>query len=283
MEGSGKQVFSLYSQLRLRGVPVFLELWSGIDGVEYFTLSHHPSMPPPPPPVSKRRRRRRRRRRTTPAPPVEPSNRSDALVAPSRGRGSCERPPGEVETPQRHPEELRTSPLSLGEVSKAQRHQGMVETSRCSLEEVEAETPPSPETPSSPETPPSPETPAETPPCSRHVPWTVHIPLSPSDIPQLDGAATDPELSCDPDPVRDLGSEEHASEEEPEQVFNISLCGFWSKPICTHQLCNTFRSWDTDPVPPRFETLKICKNRRDWRPCPKHFHTRSENCFIYDQ
>ena len=83
----------------------------------------------------------------------------------------------------------------------------MVQTSRCSLEEVEAETPPSPETP------------AETPPCSRHVPWTVHIPLSPSDIPQLDGAATDPELSCDPDPVCDPGSEEHASEEEPEQVL----------------------------------------------------------------
>ena len=96
----------------------------------------------------------------TPAPPVEPSNRSDTLVPPSHGRGSCEHPPGEVETPQRPP--------------------GMVQTSRCSLEEVEAETPPSPETP------------AETPPCSRHVPWTVHIPLSPTDIPQLDGAAPDP-------------------------------------------------------------------------------------------
>ena len=49
-----------------------MKLWSGIDGLEYFTLSHHPSKPPPPPPVitSCRRRRRRRRRKAT---PVEPS------------------------------------------------------------------------------------------------------------------------------------------------------------------------------------------------------------------
>ena len=49
MERSGKQVFSLYSEMKCRGVPVFLELWAGIDDVEYFTLSHHPSMPPIPP------------------------------------------------------------------------------------------------------------------------------------------------------------------------------------------------------------------------------------------
>ena len=134
-------VFSLYSQLRCRGVPVFLELWSGIDGVEYFTLSHHPSMPPPPPPVIKRRRRSRRRRRTTTAPPVEPSNRSDTLLPLSHGRCSYVRPPGEIETPQRPPEEFQTSQLSIGEVSKAKRPPGIVQTPRCSLEEVEAETP----------------------------------------------------------------------------------------------------------------------------------------------
>ena len=63
-------------------------------------------------------------------------------MSPSHGRGSCERPPGEVETPQRPPEEFKTSQLSLGEVKKTQRPPGMGETSRCSLEEVEAETPP---------------------------------------------------------------------------------------------------------------------------------------------
>ena len=42
MEGSGKQVYDLYSQLRSPGIPAFLKLWSGIDGLKYFTLSHHP-------------------------------------------------------------------------------------------------------------------------------------------------------------------------------------------------------------------------------------------------
>ena len=51
----------------------------------------------------------------------------------------------------------------------------------------------------------TPDTPAVTPPCSRHVAWTAHLPLSPSDIPQIDGAAPDPELEdgLRPDPEPD--------------------------------------------------------------------------------
>ena len=43
----------------------------------------------------------------------------------------------------------------------------------------------------------TPKTPKVTPPCSKHVAWTAHLPLSSTDIPQLDGAAPDPELEDD--------------------------------------------------------------------------------------
>ena len=96
MEGSGRQVYNLYEQLRSRGA-VRLELWCGLDGREYFTLSNHPPGPPlpsPPSPVIKRRRRRHRTRRRS-SPTFGPGadqqdvdfNGRAAQTLPSNGRG----------------------------------------------------------------------------------------------------------------------------------------------------------------------------------------------------
>ena len=83
MEGSGRQVYNLYEQLRSQGA-VRLELRCGLDGREYFTFSNHPPGPPPPSPVIKRRRRRHRtRRRSIPTPSELPSKTSNGRAAPT--------------------------------------------------------------------------------------------------------------------------------------------------------------------------------------------------------
>ena len=71
MEGSGRQVYNLYEQLRSWGT-VWLELWCGLDGREYFTLSNHHLGPPPPSPplqvIKRQCRWHRTRRRSSPTP-----------------------------------------------------------------------------------------------------------------------------------------------------------------------------------------------------------------------
>ena len=85
-----KEVTLSYSTICL--CPVYLKLWPRIDGLEYFTLSHHstkPSAPPPPPVITQRSRRRRRRRRTT---PIVPSDGSQFLAPHRNGWGCSELP-----------------------------------------------------------------------------------------------------------------------------------------------------------------------------------------------